>query len=220
MKAEGKGAERERSTYVPFESAPSDEHGYPFDETRGARLARDRVEIGGVIGACGKPGAAPASTGRQEPDWCSLILEVLALLQALLISQVAVVPYGAARDAIDLQHNDQSELAQVIRRVVAKRRAFFAEWKDEIGLGATLTAIQAAQLDPLLRTIDRPLSLWEVIVSTLLILAPLLIPLAIYLLNLLITKLSGITYAKQDVHYPYFERRTRCQQRPGRGLAR
>jgi hypothetical protein len=194
MRAEGKSAERGRSTYMLFESAPSDEHGYLFDETRGARLARtdgDQAEFRGVIGARGKPEAGPASRDRQEPDWCSLILDVLAPLQALLVSHVAVVPYGAARDAVDLQHNDQSELAEAIRRVVAKRRAFFAEWKDAIGLGVALTAIQAAQLDPFLRTIDRPLSLWEACGSTLLILAPVLIPLAVYLLNLFITKLGG-----------------------------
>ena len=65
------------------------------------------------------------------------------------------------------------------------------ESADAIGLGMTLTAMLAAQLDPLLRTIDRPLSLWEVCGSALLILALILIPLAIYLLNLFITKLRG-----------------------------
>jgi hypothetical protein len=196
MRAEGKGAERERPTNMPFESAPSDEHGYLCGETPGARLARtdgDRAEFRGVIGARDKTGAGPGSTGRQEqePDWCSLILDVLVPLQALLVSHGAAVPYSAAREAVGRQHDDQAALTGAVQRVVAKHSAFFAEWQDAIGLGVTLTALQAAQLDPLLRSIDRPLSLWEVCGSTLLILAPVLIPLAIYLLNLFITKLRG-----------------------------
>jgi hypothetical protein len=196
MRPEGKGVERERSTYMPFKSVPSDEHGYLRSETPSARLVRtdgDPDEIRAVIGARGKPGAGPASTGsqEQEPDWCSLILDVLVPLQALLVSHGAAVPYSLARDAVGRERDDQAALAGAVQRVVAKHSAFFAEWQDAIGMGVTLTTMQAAQLDPLLRTIDRPLSLWEVCGSTLLILAPVLIPLAIYLLNLFITKLRG-----------------------------
>jgi hypothetical protein len=96
-----------------------------------------------------------------------------------------------ARDAVGRQHDDQAALAGAVQPVVAKHSAFFTEWEDAIGLGVTLTAMQAAELDLFLRTIDRPLSLWEVFGSTLLILAPVLIPLAIYLLNLFMTKLRG-----------------------------
>ena len=182
-------------TYTPLESASFHGDDCLFGETLSARLVRldgDLAEPRDMLGARGEPQTEAASIGgRRQPDWYSLISEVLAPLQALLISHVAVVPYGIARDAVGLQQDDQTELAEVVRRVGANHCAFLTEWKDEIALGATLTAMQAAHLDPLLRTIDRPLSLWEVCGSTLFILAPILVPLAIYLLNLFITKLRG-----------------------------
>jgi len=189
MNAEAKGAEC--CTHIPLESAPPDEYGYVLGETLSARLVRldgDLAEFRGTIGAHDEPRGEPASIGKPEPDWCTLTLDALATLEALLVSHAAVVPYGTARAAVDLLRNEQNELAEALRQVVAKHNALPAEWTDALGLGVTLTAMQAAQLDPLLRTIDKPLSLWEVCGSTLLILASLLIPLAIYLLNLFITK--------------------------------
>ena len=191
MKTEAETTKTSRCSYALLESAGPDEYGYVFGETLRARLVRldgDLAEFRGTIGSRDEPEGEPARIGKQELNWCTLTLDALVPLQALLVSHLAVVPYGTARAAVDLQRVEQNELAEAIQKVVAKHGALLAEWADAIGLGTTLTAMKAAQLDPLLRTIDRPLSLWEVCGSTLLILAPLLIPVAIYLLNLFITK--------------------------------
>jgi hypothetical protein len=122
-----------------------------------------------------------------------LAFDLFACVHAILASPIAGVPYSVAREAMRFSADEEAELARAIEKLVIEHAAVFAEYKEIVELGVAFMAIQAARLDQALCLTagDQPLTRKQSVVGVLMVLAPLVFALAIYLLNLLVTKLRG-----------------------------
>ena len=120
-------------------------------------------------------------------------LDLLACVHAILASTVAGIPYCAARETTRFSADEEAELAGAMEKIVIEHAAAFAEHKEILELGVAFMAIRAARADQALCLAagDQPLTWKQCAAGLLMVLAPLVIPLAIYLLNLLVTKLRG-----------------------------
>ncbi len=159
-------------------------------KAKGARAERQMLET------AGKSSERQTLTGVTpvlDERLFGLALDSLACVQAQLASFIAGIPYGAAREATRFSEEEKAKLAEAVQKVAIKHAATFAEHKDAVQLGVAFVAIQATQLDQILCLAagDEPLTGKQCLVGLLITLAPLVIPLGIYLLNLLVTKLRG-----------------------------
>jgi hypothetical protein len=119
-----------------------------------------------------------------------LALDSLACVQAQVASSIAGIPYGAVREATRFSEDEKAQLVEVAQKIAIKHAAAFAEHKEVVELGVAFIAIQATRLDQVLCRAagDKPLTWKQCLVGLLIILGPLLIPLAIYLANLQVAK--------------------------------
>ena len=131
-------------------------------------------------------GATPVFDGRLF----GLAFDSLACIQAQMVSSIAGIPYAAAREATRLSGDEKAQLVEAAQKIAIKHAAAFAEHKEVVELGVAFIAIQATQLDQVLCRAagDKPLTWKQCLVGLLIILGPLIIPLAIYLANLQVTK--------------------------------
>ena len=134
-------------------------------------------------------GATPVFDGRLF----GLALDSLACIQAQLASSIAGIPYTVAREANRFSEEEKAKLVEAAQKVAIKHTAAYAEHQEVVELGVAFIAIQAAQVDQVLCSAagDESLTWKQCLVGLLITLAPLLIPLAICLLNLLVMKLRG-----------------------------
>jgi hypothetical protein len=119
-----------------------------------------------------------------------LALDSLGCVQAQVVSSIAGIPYAAAREATRFSEDEKAQLVEAAQKIAIKHAAAFAEHQEVVELGVAFVGIQAALLDQILCRAagDKPLTGKQCLVGLLIILGPLIIPLAIYLANLQATK--------------------------------
>lgn len=187
-----------RAKVVPIRA--DQEYGSVPGETPSERCARLGNELGGVrldVAARGEP------TDRQPPPQLDdrlpgLLLDALAPVEAAIGSAFTGLPYSTLRACAGTDEDSRRELLCATQAMVAAHPDFFVEHRSAIELFVPLMAISAAQLDQLLMFVDaeqarsglpmQPFSAGQALMTALVVLMPVLLPLAGFVLFRLIRK--------------------------------
>jgi len=126
----------------------------------------------------------PLSTVRQESKsgpvlderLPALALGAFEVVDTLIVSALAGVPYAVAREAAQLSNDQRAEIFEAAQKAAGAHAGFFAEHEDALAFGIGLAAIQAAKLEQLLElgAAEQALSLREALGILALIFAPFL----------------------------------------------
>jgi hypothetical protein len=117
----------------------------------------------------------------------ALALGAFEVVDTLIVSALAGVPYAAAREAVQLTDDQRAEIFEAARKAAGAHARFFAEHEDALAFGVDLAAIQAAKLEQVLVLAvgeqAQPLLLRETLGILALFFAPFLALLLIYALK-------------------------------------
>jgi len=192
-----KGARAKRRARNPFETTEhagviplreGDEYGFEPGETLGDRCARLDEELAAArasIGARGEPVEEPEERSVLEEHLLALAVDAFEVVDGLVNSAGARVPYVLAREVTQLTAKEKAELFEKVQKAAGRHERFVNEHKDELALVAGLAAVQAKKLEGLTLALagERALSLEELLVLGAVLTAPLLLVVGLILIS-------------------------------------
>jgi len=115
----------------------------------------------------------------------ALALGAFEVVDTLIVSALAGVPYTVAREVTQLPDDQRAEILDAVHNVAGAHPQFVAEHADALAFGIGLAALQATTLDRMLGLAarDQALSLKETLGILALFFAPFLALLLIYALK-------------------------------------